>query len=95
MIVLNPLFGLLYFVCLGLDIVVFFMWVHVLLSWRRIRWLVPLGRIGEPLVEVLMRSVDTYLRQRLNLHFKRKTLVCLVFVIIFLAKLLLTCPLRN
>ena len=95
MIVLNPLFGLLYFVCLGLDIVVFFMWVHVLLSWRRIRWLVPLGRIGEPLIEALMRSVDTCLRHRLKLCFKRKTLVYLIFVIIFLVKLLVACLLRN
>ena len=95
MIVLNPLFDLLYFVCLGLDIAVFFMWVHVLLSWRRIRWLVPLGRIGEPLVEAVMRSLDTCLRHRLSLHFKRKTLVCLIFVIIFLVKMLLACLLRN
>ncbi len=95
MIVLNPLFGLLYFVCLGLDIVMFFMWIHILLSWRRIRWLVPLGQIGGPLIETLIRSVDVYLRQRLNLHFKRRSLVCLVFVAIFLVKLLVTCLLRN
>lgn len=95
MIVLNPLFGLLYFACLGLDIVMFFLWVHILLSWRRIRWLVPLGKIGEPLIEALMRSVDTCLRQRFNLHFNRRALVCLVFGIIFLVKLLLIGLFRN
>lgn len=95
MIVLSPLFGLLYFVCLGLDIVVFFLWVHILLSWRRIRWLVPLGQMGKPLIDTLMRSVDMFFKQHLNLHFNRRTLVFLLMAILIGVKLLLTCLLRN
>lgn len=95
MIVLNPFFDLLYFVCLGLDVVLFFLSVHVLLSWRRIRWLIPLGQIGEPLVEALIRSADVQLKQRCRLHLNRRGLICLFTILIFLAKLLLVCLLRK
>ena len=60
MIITNPITLLLYFIGLGLDIVVFFLIVRLLLNWREIPWLDAFNHVGKPIVDYLTDIVGEY-----------------------------------
>ena len=66
MIILNPISSLFYFVCVGIDIAMFFLLVHLIMSWRHVPWLASFERIGRPLVEKIVAATGTLLPNRLG-----------------------------
>ena len=82
MIIVNPIAALLYFVCLGIDVVMFFLMIRLLLTWRRIRWLEKFDKAGELLVDGVTSRTDKFWRLRLNrkLSAKGTALVALLFL---------------
>ncbi len=49
------LLSLLYFFCVGLDVVMFFTQIRLVLLWRNVDWLVPFDSAGKPLVDHVIR----------------------------------------
>ncbi len=95
MIVLNPLVGLLFLVSTGLDIVTFFLTVHLLLLWRQMHWLARLDRIGEPLVNSLVQWMDEFVRKQLRRRWSQRSLICLVLMMVFVLKVALGLLLKG
>ncbi len=44
-----------YFLCVGLDIVMFFIQIRLVLLWRNVSWLTPFDSAGKPLVDHVIR----------------------------------------
>ena len=84
--------SLLYFVCLGLDITIFFLQIRLILLWKNISWLIPFDETGKPLVNAIAGQASGLLKTKRPLSEKGKLiLILLVFVI---ARILLALILR-
>jgi len=68
----------LYFVCVGLDIAMFFLQIRLLVLWRNVNWLVPFDNAGETLVNVVTTKVSQFLKTQNPLSERGKLIVALV-----------------
>ena len=53
-----PLMCFLYFVCVGLDIAMFFLQIRLVVLWRNVNWLVPFDNAGKTLVNAVTAKVS-------------------------------------
>jgi len=84
--------SLLYFVCIGLDIAIFFLQIRLILLWKNISWLIPFDDTGKPLVNAIAGRASGLLKTKRQLSEKGKLiLILLVFVI---TRIILTAILR-
>ncbi len=74
MIFLNPI----YFVVLGIDILLFFLLVRLIQTWKRISWLASLDKIGAQLVEATTSRIGNILKSNKNLTDKGRILFSII-----------------
>jgi len=67
-----------YFVCIGLDVVMFFLQIRLILLWRNINWLVPIDNAGQLLVNSINDKVSIYLKIQKPLSEKGKLIIALI-----------------
>ena len=66
------------FVCVGLDIAMFFLQIRLILQLKRISWLVPFDDTGKSLVNTIIAKIPIYLRTQNPLSEKGKLIIALV-----------------
>jgi len=72
----------LYFVCVGLDVAIFFLQIRLILLWRTVNWLVPFDNAGNSLVNTVTSKVPRFLKTQNSLSERGKLIVALaVFAI--------------
>ena len=74
--------GLLYFVCIGLDVAIFFVQIRLILLWKNVSWLVPFDNVGRPLVNSLIRAASDLFRTKRPLSQKGMLILVLLALII-------------
>lgn len=80
---LNYLLGcVLYFVCIGLDIAMFFLQVRLIQNWKTISWLVPFDKAGSPLVDGITAKVPDYWKTQRMLSEKEKLIIALIAIVL-------------
>lgn len=67
-----------YFVCVGLDVAMFFLQIRLILRWKKIAFLVPFDKTGQPLVAAVTKKVSMLFQTRPPLSEKGKLIVALV-----------------
>ncbi len=78
-IIFNPIMAMLYLAHLAVNIALLFLLVRLILTWRRFAWLVPLGKVGEPMTTAMTTAIGARLRRRLRgrkLSERGKLLIC-------------------
>ena len=73
-----PLMCFLYFVCVGLDIAMFFLQIRLVVLWRNVNWLVPFDNAGKTLVNAVTTKVSQFLKTQNPLSERGKLIVALV-----------------
>ncbi len=73
---------LLYFICVGLDVAMFFIQIRLILQWRNTSWLVPFDNAGKSLVDNITKKVPQILRIQKPLSKKGKLLITLIVLAI-------------
>jgi len=68
----------LYFVCVGLDITMFFLQIRLVLLWRNVNWLVPFDNAGKSLVNAVTAKVSRFLKTQNPLSERGKLIVGLI-----------------
>jgi len=72
----------LYFVCVGLDVAMFFLQIRLILLWRNVNWLTPFDNAGKPLVNTVIAKVPQFLGTQNQLSERGKLIIALaVFAI--------------
>ncbi len=75
--------GCLYFICIGIDIAIFFVEIRLILLWKNINWLVAFDQAGKPLIEALTRQASRLLKTKRSLSQRGKLIIILpVFALI-------------
>ena len=95
-ILLNPITAICYLVHLGINIVLFFLLIQLILTWRRFAWLAPLGEVGKPITDAMTGAVAKRLEGRFRsrqLSDRGKLSICIV--ILTLADLCLAAIVRG
>ena len=69
---------LLYFICVGLDIAMFFLQIRLVMLWRNVNWLVPFDDAGKLLVNAVTAKVPQLLKTQNPLSERGKLIVALV-----------------
>lgn len=69
---------LLYFICVGIDIVMFFLQIRLVLLWRNIDWLVPFDNAGKSLVSTVTLKIPQFIKTQNRLSEKGKLIIALV-----------------
>ena len=69
---------MLYFVCVGLDVTIFFLQIRLVLLWRQINWLVPFDNAGQSLVNAVTAKVPQFLKTQNPLSEKGRLIVALI-----------------
>ncbi len=83
----------LYFVCVGIDVTMFFLQVRLVLLWNNIGWLVPFDNAGVSLVSAITSKVPLVMSTDKQLSEKGKLFVALaVFTV---ARIVLGVILRS
>ena len=82
----------LYFVCIGLDVAMFFLQVRLILQWRRFNWLVPFDNVGKPLVNAVTAKVPQLLKTQTPLSERGKLIIALL--VFAVARIILAAILR-
>jgi hypothetical protein len=72
-----PLMCFLYFVCVGLDIAMFFLQIRLVVLWRNVNWLVPFDNAGKTLVNAVTTKVSQFLKTQNPLSERGKLIVAL------------------
>ena len=67
-----------YFICLGLDIAMFFLQVRLVLTWRAVNWLIPFDNAGKSLVSAISEKVPRVLRIQKPLSEKQRLIIALI-----------------
>ena len=67
----------LYFVCVGLDIAMFFLQIRLVVLWRNVNWLVPFDNAGKTLVNAVTAKVSQYVKTQNPLSERGKLIVAL------------------
>ncbi len=73
-----PLMCFLYFVCVGLDIAMFFLQLRLVVLWRNVSWLVPFDNAGKTLVNAITTKVSQFLKTQNPLSERGKLIVALI-----------------
>ncbi len=68
---------LLYFVCVGLDIAMFFLQIGLVMLWRNINWLIPFDNAGKSLVNAVTAKVSQFLKTKNPLSQRGKLITAL------------------
>ena len=68
----------LYYVCIGLDVVIFFLQIRLIVLWRNINWLVPFDNAGKSLVDAVATKVSLFLKTQKPLSERGKLIIALV-----------------
>ena len=84
--------GLLYFVCIGLDVAIFFMQIRLILLWKNVGWLVPFDNIGTPLVNSLTSTASGLFKTKSRLS--QKGMLIVVLLVFVMTRIILTEILR-
>ena len=71
----------LYFVCIGLDIAIFFLQIRLILLWKNINWLIPFDNTGKPLVDTVAAKVPRFLKTQQPLSDRGKLIVALLIFV--------------
>ncbi len=69
---------LLYFICVGLDIMMFFLQIRLVVLWRNVNWLIPFDNAGRSLVNTVTAKVSQLLKTKNPLSERGKLIVALV-----------------
>ena len=85
--------GFLYFVCIGLDVAIFFIQIRLILLWKNVGWLVPLDNIGTPLVNSLTGAASDVLKTKRPLS--QKGTLILVLLALVIPRIVLAAVLRS
>ncbi|HBG60690.1 MAG: hypothetical protein A2Y10_13185 [Planctomycetes bacterium GWF2_41_51] len=76
---LNYLLGcFLYFICVGLDIAMFFLQIRLIQNWKTVSWLVPFDNAGKFLVDAISMKVSGYLKTQNQLSERGKLIIALI-----------------
>jgi hypothetical protein len=67
-----------YFICIGLDIAMFFLQIRLILIWRNIAWLVPFDNTGKSLVDAVSNKISVYFKTQKQLTEKGKLIIALI-----------------
>ena len=86
MIIFNPVYTLLYFLSLGLDILAFFLLVRLIVLWRKPPLLTSLDKMADPLIEMVTTTTGNMLQSKTRIILSEKGVVALSLVIAMLAK---------
>jgi hypothetical protein len=70
--------GCLYFICIGIDIAIFFVEIRLILLWKNISCLVPFDQAGKPLIEALTRQASRLLKTKRSLSQRGKLIIILL-----------------
>jgi len=91
MTIFNPIAAIIYLVHLGINIVVLFLVIRLILTWKHFAWLARFYAVGKSLVDGMTNAIGKFaeIRWHKNLSEKGRLLVCLV--ILATAELALTC----
>lgn len=87
MAILYLLMFLIYFVCIGLDVVMFFLQVRLVLAWREIKWLKPFDLSGRPITDAIVKRLPTILK--LNKPLSEKGILVIAMLIVAITRILL------
>jgi hypothetical protein len=68
----------LYFVCIGVDIAMFFLQIRLVVLWRNVNWLVPFDNAGKTLVNAVTTKVSQFFKTQNPLSERGKLIVALV-----------------
>ena len=68
----------LYFVCVGLDIAMFFLQIRLVLLWKNVNWLVQFDKTGKTLVNAVTAKVPQFLKTQNPLSERGKLIIALV-----------------
>ena len=72
----------LYFVCIGLDVAMFFLQIRLILLWRTVNWLIPFDNAGKAIVNAVTAKVSQFSKTQTPLSEKGKLIIALaVFAI--------------
>jgi len=66
------------FVCVGLDIAMFFLQIRLVVLWRNVNWLVPFDNAGKTLVNAVTAIVSQFFKTQNPLSERGKLIVALV-----------------
>ena len=72
----------LHFVCIGLDVTIFFLQIRFVLLWKDVSWLVPFDIAGKSIVDAVTLRVPAILKTRQPLSEKGKIMVALVALVV-------------
>jgi len=86
MILLNPI----YFVALGVDILLFFLIVRLIQTWKRISWLASFDKAGAQLVEVTTSKIGKFVKSISNKNLTDKGRILFSIVALTLIKVVLS-----
>ena len=67
-----------YFICIGLDIAMFFLQIRLILLWKNIVWLVPFDNAGKSLVDFITNKSTIFLKTQRLLSEKGKLIIALI-----------------
>lgn len=68
----------LYFVCVSLDIAMFFLQIRLVVLWRNVNWLVPFDNAGKSLVNAVIAKVPRFLKTQSPLSEKGELIAALM-----------------
>lgn len=85
--ILYLLMSLLYFVCIGLDVAMFFLQIRLIVLWRNVNWLIPFDNTGKSLVNALTSKVPCFLKTQNPLSEKGKLIT--TWVTLAIARIIL------
>ena len=83
----------LHFVCIGLDVTIFFLQIRLVLLWKNVKWLVPFDNAGSSIVNAVTWRVPKILKTKRSLSEKGKLIVALVALV--LLRIILGMVLRH
>ena len=72
----------LYFVCVGLDVAMFFLQIRLILLLRNVKWLIPFDNAGKTIVDAVTAKVPRFVKTQTPLSERGKLIIALaVFAI--------------
>ena len=68
---------LLYFICVGIDVTMFFLQIRLVMLWKNINWLTPFDKAGKTLVNNVTTKVSQFLKPKKQLSERGKLIIAL------------------
>ena len=82
MLLFNPICTVLYFVVMGIDIAVFFLLIHLIVTKWNIQWLAPFEKIGRDIVARVTATVGGIISRKSHQRLSTKGAVFASIVIL-------------